>query len=214
MAMISDRGVDALSMRSLAEALGASPMSLYRHVRNKEDLLFGIASLALDRIQLEISEQGDWWVQAGEWMHGLRRQLCAHPAAMPALMQHGLYAPAFLRATNVLLEILLRAGFAGRSAVRACREITWTTLGFVTAEIRGPERATQPSAEGSGPSPYALLDELPVESRAEIAALVPHFMERDMDDVFAATVRHLLAGMAADLESDSTNPSTRVDAGD
>jgi hypothetical protein len=132
----------------------------------------------------------------------LRRQLCGHPAAMPALMQHGLYAPSFLRVTNRLLEVLLSAGFEGRDAVRACREITWTTMGFVSAEIRSPEKATQPDANASGPSPYALLEELPDESRAEIAALIPHFLERNMDDVFAATVRHLLDGMAADLANE------------
>ena len=35
-------GVDALSMRKLAQELGVEAMSLYRHVRNKGDIVDGM----------------------------------------------------------------------------------------------------------------------------------------------------------------------------
>jgi AcrR family transcriptional regulator len=202
MTMITDGGVDALSMRSLAIALETSPMSLYRHVRNKDDLLLGIASLALDRLELRIPASGEWTLRAAEWMHSMRRQLRDHPAAVPSLMQHGQYVPAYLRATNALLQILLEAGFQGRAAVRACREIAWVMMGFVTAEIRSPEKAIENLPADSGPSPYARLDELPLEARAEIAPLIPYFLERDMDELFRASAEHLLEGLAAELARD------------
>jgi AcrR family transcriptional regulator len=199
MSMIAEGGVDALSMRTLAAAMETSPMSLYRHVRNKDDLLVGIASLALDQLELDIPASGEWTHRAAEWMHVMRRQLRNHPAAMPSLMQHGQYAPAYLRATNALLQILLEAGFRGRAAVRACGEITWVMMGFVTAEIRSPQKATLNHPAESGPSPYARLDELSAEARAEIAPLIPHFLERDMDELFRKSAEHLLEGIAAEL---------------
>jgi TetR/AcrR family tetracycline transcriptional repressor len=203
MQMIVDGGVDALSMRALAVAMGTSPMSLYRHVRNKDDLLVGIAGLALDQLELDLPATGEWTARAAEWMTGMRRQLRNHPAALPSLMQHGQYAPAYLRATNALLQILLDAGFRGRAAVRACREITWAMMGFVTAEIRSPEMAIESDAALSGPSPYARLEELPEEARAEIAPLIPYFLERDMDELFRRTAEHLLEGLAAELARNS-----------
>ncbi len=199
MRLIAEGGVDALSMRALAAAMETSPMSLYRHVRNKDDLLVGIASLALDQLELDIPATGDWTSRAVEWMNVMRRQLRSHPAALPSLMQHGQYAPAYLRATNALLQILLEAGFRGRAAVRACREIMWVMMGFVTAEIRSPEKATLNHPADSGPSPYARLDDLPPEARAEIAPLIPYFLERDMDELFRASAEHLLEGLAAEL---------------
>jgi AcrR family transcriptional regulator len=208
MRLIAEGGVDALSMRALAVAMETSPMSLYRHVRNKDDLLAGIASLALDQLELDIPATDDWQLRAVEWMNGMRRQLRDHPAALPSLMQHGQYAPAYLRATNALLQILLEAGFRGRAAVRACREISWVMMGFVTAEMRSPEKATLNHPADSGPSPYARLDELPPEARAEIAPLIPYFLERDMDELFRASAEHLLEGLAAQL---ARNPGDTED---
>jgi len=199
MVMIASGGVDALSMRALAAAMHTSPMSLYRHVKNKDGLLVGIASLALDQLELNLPATGDWRLRAAEWMHEMRRQLRNHPAAMPSLMQHGQYAPAYLRATNMLLQILLDAGFQGRAAVQACREITWAMMGFVTAEIRSPEKATEQHPTESGASPYARLDELSPAAQAEIAPLIPFFLERDMDALFRSSSEHLLAGLDAEL---------------
>src|SRR3990172_12457645 len=38
-ALTDERGIEALTMRSLGEALGVEAMSLYNHVANKDDLL-------------------------------------------------------------------------------------------------------------------------------------------------------------------------------
>lgn len=38
-AVVSEHGVDRLSMRRVADQLMCSPMALYRHVRDKEELL-------------------------------------------------------------------------------------------------------------------------------------------------------------------------------
>ena len=50
-----ERGIDSLTMRRLAEELGAEAMSLYYHVANKEDVLDGIA----DAIATEINDAVD-----------------------------------------------------------------------------------------------------------------------------------------------------------
>ena len=113
-------------------------------------------------------------------------------------MQHGHYAPALLRATNTLLRILREAGFEGRDAVRASREIMWSTLGFVSAEVRGPTfspsfYAQALDAERAGAAP------LRPEEVDEVAAHMPHLLTRDLDEVFSSIVDHLLIGLAAEL---------------
>jgi AcrR family transcriptional regulator len=193
LALLAERGADGLNMRSLADALGAAPMSLYRHVRSKEDLLKAIVAMVLERHDFALPARGQWTERVAAWMHALRAQLLRSPAVVSVLMQHGHYAPALLRATNVLLRLLREAGFDGPDAVRASREIMWSTLGFVSAEIRGPTFS---------PSFYAqALHEQAGDGAdlAEVAAHMPHLLTRDLDDVFAAIVRHLLAGLAADL---------------
>ena len=55
--LADEAGVEALSMRKLAKTLGVEAMSLYGHVKNKEDLLDGL----VDLVWAEISyPEGDW----------------------------------------------------------------------------------------------------------------------------------------------------------
>ena len=193
LALLAEHGADGLNMRALADALGTAPMSLYRHVRSKDDLLKAIVAMVLERHDFAVPPRGSWTERVASWMHALRAQLLRSPAVVSILMQHGHYAPALLRATNVLLRLLREAGFDGPDAVRASREIMWSTLGFVSAEIRGPTFS---------PSFYAqALHEQAADGSdvSEVAAHMPYLLTRDLDDVFAAIVRHLLAGLAAEL---------------
>src|SRR5205085_5878668 len=101
-------------------------------------LLKAVVAMVLERHDFEPPARGTWNERVAAWMHALRAQLLRSPAVVSILMQHGHYAPALLRATNVLLRLLREAGFDGPDAVRASREIMWSTLGFVSAEVRGP----------------------------------------------------------------------------
>src|SRR5689334_487660 len=118
LALLAERGADGLNMRALADALGTAPMSLYRHVRSKDDLLKAIVANVLEHHDFAVSTRGPWTERVAAWMHALRAQLLRSPAVVSVLMQHGHYAPALLRATNVLLGLLREAGFDGPEAVR------------------------------------------------------------------------------------------------
>jgi len=193
-ALADEDGLEAVSMARVAERLGFTTMSLYRHVRSKDDLLKAIVAMVLERHDFELPARGPWTERVATWMHALRAQLLRSPAVVSVLMQHGHYAPALLRATNVLLRLLREAGFDGPDAVRASREIMWSTLGFVSAEIRGPTFSPSFYAQALREQTGNASDDV-----AEVAAHMPYLLTRDLDDVFAAIVRHLLAGLAADL---------------
>ena len=199
--LLAERGADGFTMRALADELGTAPMSLYRHVQSKDDLLKAIVAMVLERHEFALPRGGPWTKRAAAWMHSLRRQMLRSPAVVSILMQHGHYAPALLRATNTLLGILRDAGFEAADAVRGSREIMWSTLGFVSSEIRGPTFSASfyvqalHSPEGGGDP------ELRSEDVAEVAAHMPHMLTRDLDDVFAAITRHLLTGLDVELRS-------------
>lgn len=197
--LLGAHGAGGLSMRALAEALGTAPMSLYRHVRSKDELLSAVVAMVLERLDFELAERGPWTERAAAWMHSLRNQLCRFPAVVSILMLHGHYAPALLRATNTLLRILRDAGFEGRDAVRACREIMWSTLGFVSAELRGPTFSPSFYARALREPHHAGAVPLRPQDVAEVAAHMPYLLTRDLDEVFSSIVKHLLAGLAAEL---------------
>jgi hypothetical protein len=142
-------------------------------------------------------------------MRTMRDQLRGSPAAVSILIEHGHYAPALLRATNTLLRILREAGFDGPDAVRASREIMWSTLGFVSAELRGPVFSPSFYVEALRPLEQATQP----DDVAEIAAHMPHLLTRDLDAVFDAIVRHLLAGLAMELDGKSRRADTAAAGG-
>src|SRR3954463_9574698 len=71
--LADEGGVEALSMRKVAEELGVKAMSLYNHVDNKDDLLDGIVDLVASEIELPAA--------GADWKTAVRRSaLSAHEA--------------------------------------------------------------------------------------------------------------------------------------
>ena len=62
MAVADEGGIDALTIRSLAQTLGVKPMSVYYYVANKDEILDGIVDLVFSEIDLPTAD-GDWRTQ-------------------------------------------------------------------------------------------------------------------------------------------------------
>lgn len=184
-----------LSMRDLAAELGTAPMSLYRHVENRDDLLDGINRLALESLRLEVPEVGEWRERALAWMHGLRSELHAHPAVVPLLRLRSTLAPTLCHVLDSLLRVMLDAGFEGRRAALAVREVAWFTLSFTKGELSSPR---------SDPGSYETLSAEDLSGTPELAAHLPSFADIEVDEIFAESARHLLDGLASTLDRGST----------
>src|SRR5262245_42188218 len=78
-------GVEALTMRRLAQELGVEAMSLYHHVQGKADLLGGIAELVVQQIDLPPPE-GDWKAAVRASAISAHAVLRQHPWAPNLLM--------------------------------------------------------------------------------------------------------------------------------
>ena len=79
--LADSEGVDKLSMRRLADELGAGVMSLYYYVANKDELLDAMIDVVFDEIGLP-SDRGGW--KAAMWQRAMsaRRVLGRHPWAI------------------------------------------------------------------------------------------------------------------------------------
>lgn len=83
--IIDSDGLDALSIRRLATALGVNGASLYHHFSGKEDILVGVVDLALAEVR-GVGEPGASWRQwLPENARALRHALLAHPALLPVV---------------------------------------------------------------------------------------------------------------------------------
>jgi len=123
-----ERGLEAVSLRRLAEALAVTPMAIYRHVRNKSHLLDLMAERLLEQVDLASDESATWQNRLRRLLASYQAVIAAHPAA-PLLLSRPFVSPAVPRATEALLAIFRSAGFDAAQSARVLAVISGMLLG-------------------------------------------------------------------------------------
>ncbi len=150
-------GLDALTIRKLAQHLGVTPMALYWHFRSKEDLLKGVAEQVWGEIDVDVDPAAPWWAQLQGLLDSLVSVLRAHAAAAQLLLVDEKRNEAALRATEVTLEVLRSAGFDPKHATEIARSGLWTGIMLVMSEPGyNPELSRDERAEEQRRSRLAL----------------------------------------------------------
>lgn len=139
-------GFGSLSMRNLAQELGAAPMALYRHVANKEDLLDGMVDVVFGEMYPP-AIKGDWKEELRKRGISARAALQRHPWAV-GLMESRMH-PGQASAVhhNATMGCLREAGFSFREAVHAYNLLDAYTYGFALQELTIPFETPQESGE-------------------------------------------------------------------
>ena len=162
--LADEAGIDALSMRRLAQELGVEAMSLYNHVANKDDLLDGIVEAAATEFVVP-SAGGDWKSEVRRSAISVHETLLRHPWASN-LVTTQKPGPARLRRGDALLGTLRGAGFSSNLTYHAYHIIESYVVGY-TQQILN----------------YRSLDESKFEDvaasflRGDFAEEYPHFTE-------------------------------------
>ena len=127
-------GIEALTMRRLAQELGVEAMSVYHHVANKDDILDGIVQQVLE--ECELPAQGDPWKAA------IRRAaisthevLVRHPWAANLVLGGAGTGVARLRYMDGILGTLRRAGFSAEMTDHAYHAIDSHIMGFTLWQV-------------------------------------------------------------------------------
>ena len=143
--LADEEGIDGLTMRAVGKRLGAEAMSLYRHVRNKEDLLDGLIDIVFAETQVPTT--ADWKADMRQRSVSVREALKRHPWAvglMESRMQPG---PENLRHHDAVLEVLLRAGFSAADATHVYNLLDSYIFGFVLQERSLPFASAEELAQ-------------------------------------------------------------------
>jgi AcrR family transcriptional regulator len=133
-------GLDAVSLRRLAAELGVTPMSLYRHVKDKQDLVNAMYEALVEDFDLtaDLSPRMKW---TNQLRRALMKYVALHdrPVALPlAIAYSGSGSPAIWRLFDDGLGILVAAGFPHREAVALNRMISIVVAGYLMLLRQGP----------------------------------------------------------------------------
>lgn len=127
-------GVTAVTMRNVAKQLGVEAMSLYYHLKNKEELLDGLSEWVFDQIQLPNLEQ-HWREAMFVRAHSARAVLSAHPWSLGMLESRPTPGKSLLRHHDLVLGCLMASGMSPRLAGHAFSAIDSYIFGFVLTEV-------------------------------------------------------------------------------
>ena len=174
--ILRERGLDGISMRSVASRLGVTPPPVYARIGNKDALIDAVADQLLIDLAPPLHEEETWPHYARRWAQQLRTRLNA--TSDSRLFLH-VKRPAYLEASRPLLKSMRRDGLSADMAVRACRILTWATVGFVAMDHPPRTKPTRRLGHLSGSDP---------------AGVTPD----EVDELFALHIEYLIEGIRRD----------------
>jgi AcrR family transcriptional regulator len=139
-------GLEALTMRQLADDLGVAPMALYRHVANKDDLIDAMVDVVFSEIGLP-SGGADWKIAMRQRAIALRDVLLRHRWAIGLMESRRSPGPANLRHHDAVLGKLRAAGFDVAMAAHTYSVLDSYIYGFALTKLNLPFETTTEVAE-------------------------------------------------------------------
>ena len=166
---LADRdGLEALSMRTLGAELGVEAMSLYNHVKNKEDLLDGLVDMVFAEIEVNCS--GGWKAAMKGRANLVREALTRHRWAVGLMESRTQPGPENLGHHDAVLRCLREAGFSVPMAAHAYSALDSYIYGFALTQMNLPFETGEQAAEvaeailgANVASTYPFLAELAAE---------------------------------------------------
>jgi AcrR family transcriptional regulator len=190
--MLAEHGAAGLSARRLALALGADPSTVYRYFAGMDDLVLAIGDELISR-----ALRG--WASAGAWRADLRalglrihREYQAHPQAAVLTANRVSGREHEIAADEVILGMLLAAGFPAETAARVYHVFIDQTLAF--AALDAASLALPATAQAADRRMWAATyARLPRRTHPSIAATAPHLVARMNESAYPDALDMVLA---------------------
>lgn len=133
---IADRdGIDAVSMRRVATAVGLGTMSLYRYVPAKEDLLELMLDAVSGEYELPWSPSGNWRAEMMDLARQGRAIMHRHPWVPQLVVGRPSYGPNVLRYLESCLSVLRGAGVERAAALEVVSLINAFVSSYAASEL-------------------------------------------------------------------------------
>lgn len=205
--LCSPEGGGQLTFSRLGKELGADPTAVYRHFRDKDDLVLALTELTvaegveLARATLPDGPTDDWRGWLTVTAESIRASYLARPVVAVLAAARTTASPAETSSLEQLISVLHRAGLPVVEAAECGRQLVDLTLAMTqyTAAFASLGPAVQAKDEAAWAVKYAMLPE------AEFPLLhhsAPRLTElfRDDTEVFRMILATFLDGIAVRLE--------------
>jgi AcrR family transcriptional regulator len=197
--LLEKEGLEALSMRRVAQALSTGPASLYAHVRNRDELCELMFDRILGEVEVPPADPARWREQLKELCFAQVKAMTAYPGIATVVMNAMIpIGPNALRHGEGMLAILRAGGLTVRQAAwafdalglygkaYAAEVATWTSGDLDPAEMA--ERASQMTA---------YMESLPAGTFPNLLAVGSLFSGETAHERFTFAIDTFIAGLDA-----------------
>ena len=192
--LVDQDGLDALTMRRLADHLKVDPMSIYNYVDGKEALLDGIAEALWSEVRLPDRARG-WKRTLQGFAISIRRLSRAHPLAYGLLLGRGTLPGPALEVIDGSLKALEGAGLKRAKAAEMVRTLFAYAAGYAMLELTCAPVAGSTQLEQI----VNLTRALPRAAPARLVEVARLYADCDMDYQFNLGLDLILTGLQARL---------------
>jgi AcrR family transcriptional regulator len=161
--VMDTEGSDAITIRRIAQEFGVTPMALYWHVANKDELLAAMGDALLAGVRPPPAT-GPWHAQLRGVVDVLITELSRHPAAAELALPRMLMSEPGLRLAEFTLTLLQGAGFTRDQAADLARMGAQTALMLVTQLPGSESQAAMAERDALQARKRAQLESLPAET--------------------------------------------------
>ena len=147
LALLAERGADAVTIRGIAARVGVAPNAVYTYFRDKAAVVQGLAEHLLGRVNHDrfTDPSQPWRDRIRALALELRAELLAHPGAVHLMLGHPPDGPHAHAVRETLLSILADAGLGPQGAADAARLIHVHILGSAAFQVAGVAQARSPA---------------------------------------------------------------------
>jgi AcrR family transcriptional regulator len=184
-AIADEHGLDAVSMRSVAQRVGVTPMALYPHIGSKTALLDAMYGRIVSELLPRLSTGESWQERLRDVAHAARGLVLRRPWAVTLMFARPSVTLDAVRVTDALYQGLLEAGVPDADVPRMERLVSTFFLGYIASETGG--RFSAGTAADRAARAELPLTEFPARARLEPWLVVaPDWtaeFDADLDDL-------------------------------
>ena len=141
-ALADDAGIDAVSMRNLAQQLGVVPMALYKHVADKDELLDGMVDLVIGEIEPPAPNL-TWRAAIRQRILSARQAQRRHPWARRVMEAKAAPTPVVLSYLDSTIGVFLAGGLSADLTHHVMHALGSRVFGF-TQELYAESQSADP----------------------------------------------------------------------
>lgn len=182
--IVRHEGADALTMRRLADECSVTPMALYHHVKDKDQVLeLVLDSVVAEMLDIELSGKPDEKLIA--FCEGIYTVMMANPGVGRYWTSVGVTVPNMATVTERLFELLTGCGVTGERAADGLDCLVVFIVGAVAYNLSRPPGVR-----------YRLLEDVDPDATPLLAELIDLYAARDPDRQFRNGLHALWSGLS------------------